>query len=123
MPYSSSHLPESIRDMLSRNPPYNIVKLAKATDDILAAQTEPLYSATVDAVKHNSHQHQKTHSQNKHNRCFYHYNLGKKARKCGYTASTPCDISHLIAPILWITVRKHKLYLTLHPATPISGVG
>lgn len=93
-----SHLPESVRVMLSRNPPDDIVNLAKAADDILAAHTEkPLYSATIDAVKNDRHQHQKSHSQNTHNRCFYHYKFGKNARKCGNTASTPCDMSHLIA--------------------------
>jgi len=94
-----SHLPESIRVILSRNPPTDIVELAKAADEILAAQTEkPLYSATIDAVKNNHHHHhQKPHAQRPQNRCFYHYKFGKNARKCGNSASTPCDMAHLIS--------------------------
>lgn len=95
-----SHLPESIRVILSRNPPEDIEDLAKAADDILAAQTEkPVYSATIDAVKNNRHQRQNTHSQHTHNRCFFHYKFGKNARKCGNSTSTPCDMSHLIASV------------------------
>lgn len=82
-----SHLPQSVRVILSRNPPVDIVDLAREADEILAAESHSTCDAVnvgVDAVRKTS---------NKSSRCFYHSKFGLKARKCGDPA---CDMNHLI---------------------------
>ena len=88
-------LPESVRVMLSRNPPASIADLAKAADDILAAQSPASGIAAVSAGKMGRRAHPS--SDKTGTRCFYHAKFGEKARKCGDTSSAAtCDMAHLI---------------------------
>ena len=93
-----SHLPEAIRVILACNPPADLVDLAKAADDILAVHLDKTLcsTSTVDAVKYNPREHENKHTNHTTKRCFYHVRFGIIARKCGNTASTPCDMADLI---------------------------
>ena len=80
--------------MLARDPPTSITDLAKAADDILAAQTPASGIAAVSAGKMDRRAHPSSGKTG--TRCFYHAKFGEKARKCGDTSSAAtCDMAHL----------------------------
>ena len=88
-------LPASFRVMLSRNPPASITDLAKAADDILAAQSPASGIAAVSAEKMCRRAHPS--SGKRVTRCFYHAKFGEIGRKCGDTSSAAtCDTAHLL---------------------------
>ena len=87
-------LPGSVRVVLARDPPTSITDLAKAADDILAAQSPASGIAAVSAGKRGRRAHPSTGKTG--TRCFYHAMFGEKARKCGDTSSAAtCDMTHL----------------------------
>lgn len=97
-----SHLPQHVRVILARDPPTDIVDLATAADNILAARSSTTdYNETTDTVNR-VHQMKRDKRDKQPNspvaiapRCFFHVKFGKKARKCGGTSSSPCDMAHL----------------------------
>ena len=77
-------LPETVRIVLSRNPPTSITDLAKAADDILAAQSPASGIAAVSTGKMGRRAHPSSGKTD--TRCFYHAKFGGKERKCGDTS-------------------------------------
>ena len=87
-------LPESVRVVPARDPPTSITDLAKAADDIFAAQSPASGIAAVSAGKMGRRAHPSSGKTG--TRCFYHAELGEKACKCGDTSSAAtCDMAHL----------------------------
>ena len=86
-------LPESVRVVLARDSPTSITDLAKAADDILAAQSPVSGIAAVSAGKMGKRAHPSSGKTG--TRCFYHAKFGEKACKCGDTSSAAtCDMAH-----------------------------
>ena len=94
-----SHLPQSVRVILARDPPGDIVDLAKAADEILANQitTTELCTTSTDVDIVGQHQRHKKDSSTSRtvSRCYFHTKFGTKARKCN---NASCDMAHLIVP-------------------------
>ena len=98
-----SHMPESVRVILAKDPPKDLVDLASAADEILAAHTSSAVNQTTSAnqMVQNSQYVASTDrvqraSSPRQSRCYYHVRFGDKARKCQHSTSAPCDMAHLV---------------------------
>ena len=111
-----SHMPKVVRVALARDPPTDIVDLASAADDILAADaattTEYNTTAAVETLyQHATHKHKSgsTKSKNEASRCYYHARFGDKARKCSHSPASPCDMAHFIQQPATSTSRTRTI--------------
>ena len=100
-----SHLPQSVRLILARDPPADIVDLATAADDILATQattTQLNSTAQLTAEQVSGSAAEKT-SKHFSKHCYYHRKFGNKAIKCSHTDDAPCDMKHLLKSVKSLT--------------------
>ncbi|TRY80641.1 hypothetical protein TCAL_13658 [Tigriopus californicus] len=86
-----SRLPPTIQQALGRNPPPDIMDLAKAADEVLEASDHS--STFIQPVLRGNHS-RTSGVKSKPLRCWYHASYGLKARKCLHTTLTLCDMSN-----------------------------
>jgi hypothetical protein len=102
------HLPQTVRLILSRDPPANINALAVAT----TPQLQPSTLTTQQVSSNDSDLHTTgsaeiiTKAQKDNNDkqlCYYHNKFGKKATQCRPVNGAPCSMKHLLKSMKTIT--------------------